>query len=366
MHCDDSESGKMEIKVFSKRSTLQKAPISNAKVSVIVVTYHSREYIERCLSSIFDSNKEASLEVIVVDNASNDGTVELVQATYPSVRILRNKYNYGFATANNQGFDVSTGDYVVALNPDATLLQPGFEAAVRLMEEDPTIGVVAPCTVTAAKGVVALYDGYKFFSPSKVLTKVGISRWGQYSELPSEPKRVSWIWGTGYLCRRAALGRRFFDDATFLFAEEQELCTRVREANYSIVVSPDFLIEHVRSASYGFDKEKSAIARKLLEAACWRHRVRRFGAFGAGLHQALRGLDDGLMYLSLALKKRLAPPNTGRELEMANLWASLSASAGLLLHGEEIFLSINEEARRFFNNGVEVPFPPEYEEFLRR
>jgi GT2 family glycosyltransferase len=330
----------------------------NLKLSIIIVNYKGRDYLDACLLSIYGNPPREPFEVIVVDNASNDGSVEFVQGNFPDAKVIANKYNYGFATANNQGFQISRGEYLMALNPDAEIVGDSLNRIIEILDLKKEIGIISPCILENSV-VVVVYDKYPIIPSPRTLRRLIIGGANSYSEVPTTLKEVSWIWGTGYLCRRSALGDTFFDESTFLFAEEQEICTRVREHGYSITVCPEFLIKHIGSVTYGKNKEKSALARKLLESACWRHRKRRLGTFLANTHQFLRGVDDLMMWIALRVKDSISKSNEGREFEMSNLKANVTASIYLIVQGESYFEKINREARIYFNDGVDIPFPPE-------
>jgi len=90
-------------------------------LSIIIVTWNSEEFIEKCLKSVFDTRGSTDLEVIVIDNASQDTTTKIIEKFKPEVRLISNQANLGYAKANNQGIEVSKGDYVLLLNPDVEL-----------------------------------------------------------------------------------------------------------------------------------------------------------------------------------------------------------------------------------------------------
>jgi len=109
-------------------------------VSVVVVTYNSEQHIETCLSHL----EGRGHEVVVVDNASSDGTVELVRRRFPDVRVIPLEENIGYGAANNVGIDATTGPYVLVLNPDAWPLGDAIERLVDAAEASPHAAIVAP------------------------------------------------------------------------------------------------------------------------------------------------------------------------------------------------------------------------------
>src|SRR5262249_43426039 len=103
-----------------------------------------RGHLERCLESIYSNVRDLSYEVIVVDNASRDDTVSMVESRFPHVRLIENDYNAGFCRGNNQGLEVYQGDFVVLLNPDTEVYPGAMEAMVKFLRDNPEAGVVGP------------------------------------------------------------------------------------------------------------------------------------------------------------------------------------------------------------------------------
>jgi len=99
-------------------------------LSIIIVNYNTKCYLKKCLESLFQQACSYAFEVIVIDNASKDGSVAMVQERFPAVHVIANRYNYGFAVANNQGYRMCHGRYIMTLNPDATLLLGAIDEIV--------------------------------------------------------------------------------------------------------------------------------------------------------------------------------------------------------------------------------------------
>ena len=113
-------------------------------VSVIIVSWNAREYLMRCLASLSADEDRLAMEIIVVDNASSDGSADEVAARYPDVRLIRNTENLGFARANNIAVSVSTGKYLCFVNSDVEVLPHCIGRLVRFCEERPVVGMVGP------------------------------------------------------------------------------------------------------------------------------------------------------------------------------------------------------------------------------
>src|SRR5437667_5264269 len=111
-------------------------------VSVVIVSWNTREDLRRCLASVERETRQAALEVFVVDNASADGSAAMVRAEFPRVTLIANPDNRGFAAANNQALCRARGRYLLLLNPDTVVLEGAIDKTVRLADRDPTVGVL--------------------------------------------------------------------------------------------------------------------------------------------------------------------------------------------------------------------------------
>ena len=110
------------------------------KLSVVIVNYNVKYFLEQCLHSSLKAAKKVETEIWVVDNNSVDGSVEMVAKKFPSIKLIANKDNRGFSKANNQAIREATGEYVLLLNPDTVVEEDTFEKVVRFMDEHPDAG----------------------------------------------------------------------------------------------------------------------------------------------------------------------------------------------------------------------------------
>ena len=117
---------------------------SNITVSVIIVSWNAREYLRQCLASLLDETCRYPMEIIVVDNASSDGSADCVANSYPNVRLIRNAENVGFAKANNIGVSASTGSYLCFVNSDVKVLPLCLSRLVEYGEKNQKAGIVGP------------------------------------------------------------------------------------------------------------------------------------------------------------------------------------------------------------------------------
>lgn len=204
--------------------------------SVIVVTYNSAPCIAACVGSVA-AQRGISHETIVVDNASADNTVAVVNGL--DVQLLANKENIGYGRANNQGFAVSRGRFIYLLNPDSQLIEP--DALARLcgaLEKNPRWGMAGSRILSP--------DGKDEVGPA--LSYPGQRHVGRdFSKLPGQ---IAWVLGASMILRRevfTALGG--FDPDFFLYCEETDLCLRVREMGHEVGFIQDVTIRHIGGAS---------------------------------------------------------------------------------------------------------------------
>ncbi|HRF94655.1 MAG TPA: glycosyltransferase family 2 protein, partial [Aggregatilineales bacterium] len=116
-------------------------------VSIIIVSWNVAQLLQDCLQSVYDTAKQLALEVIVVDSASNDNTVRMIQDHFPQVKLMAQTENVGFTRGNNIGLASATGRYVFLLNPDTIVLDDAIAQMVAYLDEHPKIGIVGPHTL---------------------------------------------------------------------------------------------------------------------------------------------------------------------------------------------------------------------------
>ncbi|MFO7601872.1 MAG: glycosyltransferase family 2 protein [Candidatus Desulfacyla sp.] len=201
-------------------------------ISTIIVSYNTAELLTACLKSVA-SRSDLSMEVIVVDNASQDDSAARVSRDFPWVKLIANEQNAGFARANNQALNVSSGEYVYFLNPDA-VVQPGaFEAMMRFMSSHTDVGL-AGTRILNPDGSV---------QPSVERRYPGERR--AQKDLRGLAGDIAWVLGASMIARRAMvedLGG--FDEGFFLYGEEQDLCLRIRKKGWKIGFIPDAAVVH--------------------------------------------------------------------------------------------------------------------------
>jgi N-acetylglucosaminyl-diphospho-decaprenol L-rhamnosyltransferase len=223
-------------------------------LAVVVVNTNGGEEVLTCLRSVYDSTGDASLEVLVVDNASTDGSPEALEREFPGATLIRNRENRGFAAAVNQGIEASTAPFLFLLNPDARVVAGTLEGLLKVARDHPRAGAIGVLTrnpdgsvYPSARRVPGLWEGFlhTFLSPfwpdNPWTRSYRMADWDRQSE-----RQVDWVSGSSMLLRRAALDQvGTFDEGYFMYVEDMDLCTRLRAAGWEVWFSPELEVVHV-------------------------------------------------------------------------------------------------------------------------
>lgn len=235
------------------------APAAPApEVSVIVVNWNTREMLRGCLASIA-AQTQAPHEVIVVDNASSDGSAAMVAADFPQVRLIANANNRGFAGANNQGLAIARGGHVLLLNPDTIVLDHAIDRMLGWLTRHPQVGCVG-CQVLEAPDVI---QQTCFADPTPLnlaITEFGLKRFARLLPRLGKPWYLGWdrtterevevVSGMFMLVPQAVLEKVGpLDLGFFVYAEEADWCRRIRTAGWTCVFAPQAQIIHLDGGS---------------------------------------------------------------------------------------------------------------------
>lgn len=228
-------------------------------VSIVIVSFNSMSLLETCLTSIRSQTRQSSYEIIVVDNASSDDTVQMLRQEYPWVILIANGNNRGFAQANNQGFARASGRYFFMLNPDTVIVDGAIDRLVAFMEAHPEVGICGPKNVgregqlqlncdqfpsvwnsfCSYAGLHSLFRGSPRCSRSQM-------RFFDYASI----RRVDRIMGCSLMIR-ADLFKLLdgLDDEYFMYFEETDFCYRAGRLGYQVVFVPFAVIIHLGGES---------------------------------------------------------------------------------------------------------------------
>jgi hypothetical protein len=238
-------------------------------LSIVVVTWNAKAYVEECLQSLVN-DKQILTEIVVVDNASSDGTPELVHRQFPEVKLIRNSQNLGFAKANNIGIRAASGTYLALVNSDVVVPPGCLGMLLSFMEAEPTVGIVGPQMIGSNGAVRRSCMRFPSLTNS-VCRAVGLDRFPTLSRLVGgqmmaefSHERIAnvevlngWFW----MIRRAALDQvGLLDERFFIYGEDLDWCHRFRKAGWRLVFNPE-----ARAIHYGGASSSAAPVRFYLE-----------------------------------------------------------------------------------------------------
>jgi N-acetylglucosaminyl-diphospho-decaprenol L-rhamnosyltransferase len=276
-------------------------------LSVVIVNWNVRDLLQRCVESVLSSQRSITTEIIVVDNASVDGSVEMLRAEFPQTVLIANPENRGFPAANNQGIAAAQGRYVLLLNPDTEVLADALDALVQYMDAHPDVGLVGPQLLHPDGQVQSSRRRYPtlatlFFESTWLESLAPRALLRRYYVLDQPDKAVldvDWITGAAMLARREVIQQvGGMDERFFMYSEELDWCRRIKAAGWRVVYHPEARVIHYEGKSseqavparhVNFQRSKIRYARKY-------HGPR----LAAALRLYLLGLYAGQLGLELA------------------------------------------------------------------
>ncbi|WP_145324265.1 glycosyltransferase family 2 protein [Paenibacillus xylanexedens] len=229
-------------------------------ISIIIVNFNTRQLTLDCLASVYASQTFYQYEVIVIDNASHDGSVEAIREVYPDVQLIANQNNSGFSVANNQGMEVAKGRYILLLNSDTVIQSDTLHTMIYFMDRHPEMGA-SGCKVILPDGSLDKACKRGFPTPSaSFYYAFGISRlfpdrpkFNQYQLghlSPDDEYPVDCLVGAFMLVRRETIEQvGGLDETFFMYGEDIDWCYRIKEAGWGIFYYPRTYIVHYKGAS---------------------------------------------------------------------------------------------------------------------
>ena len=223
------------------------------------MSYRSRELVRACLASLQAHAGDVRTRTFVVDNASSDGTVEMIRSEFPAVEMIVNELNVGFGAANNLAIQRGSSRYVLALNPDTRVPAGALDPLIRLMDERPRVGVCG-CRLVREDGSFDHASKRAFPTVAGALGHfLGVGRaerapgvLAQYRAPGVEAGPVDAVNGAFMLMRRAALEQvGLFDEGFWMYMEDLDLCYRFREAGWVTWYEPTVTVVHVKAGTSG-------------------------------------------------------------------------------------------------------------------
>jgi GT2 family glycosyltransferase len=242
-------------------------------LSVIVVNYNTRQLLADCLDSLLAADAPpGGLEIVVVDNASTDGSTEMVWADYPAVKLLANQENQGFAVANNQGTAVAQAPYLLFLNSDTRIEPRALVEPLAYLQANPQVGAITVRLLYPSgerdpdnhRGFPTPWNALCHFSGLSRLFPNSARFNGYFQSFADfeQTHTVPVIAGSFMMMPRLLFDRLGgWDESYFFYGEDIDFCYRIDQAGYEIVYYPHVTVLHYKGASSGLRKESADIAR---------------------------------------------------------------------------------------------------------
>ncbi|MCS6815904.1 MAG: glycosyltransferase family 2 protein [Blastocatellia bacterium] len=274
-------------------------------LSIVIVSYNTRELTERCLRSLFAFTRDLPIEVIVVDNASEDGTARRVREEFPDIQLVENTTNVGFARACNQGLRRARGRYLMLLNSDTELCADVLGPLLRRLDAHPEVGAAGPRLIYP-DGRTQHYSAARAKSLLGTLAQYSIPRRREIPLYlkPLDPSgsfyETESISGAAMIVRREVLETvGLLDEGFFLYGEDADWIARMRRAGYKVACAPDLILLHHHGASSRQDEQ-----RREIEAV--KSNLRYFAKHGGRWHVLLFRLGLALILILRMLSLDLA------------------------------------------------------------
>lgn len=231
-------------------------------LSVIILNYNTKELLEDCLNSVKAHMDEVSMEVIVSDNSSDDGSPEMVKKKFPWVKYTEGS-NDGFSKGNNRAKPLVEGDMVLFLNPDTVVHKDVFFKTVRYLKEHPDVGAVT-CKLVLANGQMDKDIRRRFPTPWVSFQRLvlGMDKYFYYDNIPQDATHeVEAIQGAFFLTWKKILDKvGWFDEGYFFDGEDLDLCYQIHKAGYKLIFYPETTVTHLKGVTKGKVKK-------------WRHKL---------------------------------------------------------------------------------------------
>lgn len=217
-------------------------------LSIVLVCWNNKDYLVPCLHSLYGSQMRTRCEVVVVDNGSTDGSIEVLAQEFPQVRVIQNTENVGLSRASNQGIQATTGRYILLLNNDTLVNGRSLDALTEFLDTQPDAGAVGGELLNPDG---SFQSGYASFSslPQEFLIATGLGDrlWSGYPShgRSDKVKRVDWLSSACLMLRREALEQvGLLDEQYFVYGDEADLQFRLKHAGWQIYYLPNAAIIH--------------------------------------------------------------------------------------------------------------------------
>lgn len=242
-------------------------------LSIVIVSFNTKTLLKNCLNSIYKADAPVNgFEVVVVDNASIDGSVEMVGADFKQVKLIENSDNLGFAKANNVGVRECSGRFVLFLNSDTVINRFSLTKPCKYLKNHPSVGAVTIKLLLKNgeidqdnhRGYPTPWASLTFFSGlAKIFPRSGLFNQYHLGDKSYDHVHAIPVAAGSYLMMPTSLFRKLggWDEAYFFYGEDIDLCYRINQAGFKIIYYPKTSTLHLKGASSGLRKETKGIAR---------------------------------------------------------------------------------------------------------
>lgn len=220
------------------------------KVSVIIVSYNCESFVEKCISSVL-KNLPPGGEVIVLDNASVDRTVEILEKFSGQIKLIRSSENLGFSKGNNKAVKETSGEYLFFLNPDTEIEEPVFDKLMKFYEETADVGIVGPKLIMESGQVQSSVRKLPTVWGAFQEYLLGIKNaYSEYAPKGSESIEVEMVYGAAMLIKKDLFEKvGGFNEKYFLYYEDADLCRKVQKKGKKVYFYPGVYIKHLVGAT---------------------------------------------------------------------------------------------------------------------
>lgn len=305
-------------------------------LSIIIVNYNVKEFVLNLLGSISKALSNITTEIFVVDNASDDGSVDAIREKYPSVNLIDNKKNVGFGSANNQALELAKGRFILLINPDTIVREDTFSKMISFFESNPNCGI-AGCKVLNPDGSLQLACRRGFPGPWTSFTKVmGLSTLFPKSKLfarynltyldENQTYEVDAVSGAFMMIRREAYEKiGGFDPQFFMYGEDLDLCYRTQKAGYKVYYVHETEIIHYKGES----TKRSSIDETKVFYDAMHLFVKK--------HFSTSFIVESILQLAIVIRKLIAFANVYK-LSIFSIIADLLVYSSVVVVSEKLYL----------------------------
>lgn len=216
-------------------------------VSIIILSYNTKDLLKECLESLFTKLSSVPFEVIVLDNASKDESVSMTRRDFPRVHVIESQVNLGFARGVNLAAKKAKGDYLLFLNSDATLLDANLKKMVSQLEENESLAVIGGNLLNRDETTSEPYGN--FYNLPEVFNLLFMAKKAK-DQLTGEWSMVDWVSGGYMLVKRKIFAAvKGFDEGFFMYIEDMDLCFRLKKEGFQVVYYAGAKAKHVGQGS---------------------------------------------------------------------------------------------------------------------